>query len=283
MKTTFKTLALLIAFTANYYTSFGQKQEVLLIGTFHYNNPNFDAVKTDAFDVLGDKSQRELEQISDKIKQYNPDKIFVEWNFDKQAKLDSLYQLYLDGKYDKFIKEKYKNADDLAFYKENEIFQLAFRAAKKSNLAKVNGIDYYIDLPFDTVMNSIKSAKQKELMNEINAFVKKSGEEANLKRKTMSLTELMLDLNTPAARKANAGFYLKAINKAGSNESFAGAYSVSEWYRRNLYMYSLVQKLTQSTDKKIVILLGSGHISMIKEFINLEDKFKIVELKDVLK
>ncbi|MGA9651029.1 DUF5694 domain-containing protein, partial [Pedobacter sp.] len=66
-------------------------------------------------------------------------------------------------------------------------------------------------------------------------------------------------------------------------ESFAGAFSVSEWYRRNLYMYSLVQKITLSTDKKIVILLGAGHISMIKEFIELENKFKIVELKDVLK
>ncbi|WP_316736226.1 DUF5694 domain-containing protein [Pedobacter aquatilis] len=283
MKTILRTFALFIAFAASYFTSFAQKQEVLLIGTFHYNNPNFDAVKTDAFDVLSEKSQKELEYIAEKIKKFNPDKIFTEWDFDKQAKLDSLYQLYVDGHYNKFISEKYKSADNYAFYNENEIFQLAFRAAKNAKLKNVYGIDYFVDLPFDTVMNSIKSAKQNELMNDINTFIKKTGDDANLKRKSLSLTELTLDLNTPESRKANLSFYVRTLNKAGSNESFAGAYSVSEWYRRNLYMYSLVQKITQSTDKRIVILLGAGHISMIKEFITLEDKFKIVELKDILK
>lgn len=282
MKTTFKVLILIAVFTINQFKSFAQKQEVLLIGTFHYNNPNFDVIKTNAFDVLGEKSQKELEFIAEKIKKFNPDKIFTEWDFDKQEKLDSLYRLYVDGNYQDFINKKYKNTDEFAFYNENEIFQLAFRAAKKTKLPKVYGIDHFVDLPFDTVMNSIQSAKQSDLMTEINSIIKQSAEEANLKRKTMSLTQLMLDLNTPEARNKNAGFYLRSLNKAGSKDSFAGAYSVSEWYRRNLYMYSLVQKITESTDKKIVILLGSGHISMIKEFISLEDKFKIVELKDVI-
>ncbi|WP_421944526.1 DUF5694 domain-containing protein [Pedobacter sp.] len=283
MKNTFKVLTLIAAFTISQFKLFAQKQEVLLIGTFHYNNPNFDVIKTDAFNVLGEKSQKELEFIAEKIKKFNPDKIFTEWNFNKQEKLDSLYRLYVDGSYQDFINKKYKSTEQFAFYNENEIFQLAFRAAKKSKLASVYGIDHFVDLPFDTVMNSIQSAKQSDLMTEINDFIKKTAEEANIKRKTMSLTQLTLDLNTPEARNKNAGFYLRALNKAGSKESFAGAYSVSEWYRRNLYMYSLVQKITESKDKKIVILLGSGHISMIKEFIALEDKFKIVELKDIIK
>jgi len=262
--------------------SFAQKQEVLIIGSFHFNNPNFDAIKTEAFNVLADKPQQELEAITEKIKKFNPDKIFVEWDFDKQGELDSLYQLYVKGSYNKYI-EKYKSTDQFAFYNENEMFQLAFRAGKKTGLNKIYGIDYFVSLPFDTVMNSIKKAKQIDLKNEIDNFVKKSAEESNLKRKTLGLTQLLLDLNTESSRNANAGFYLRSLNKAGSNESFAGAFSVSEWYRRNLYMYSLVQKITLSTDKKIVILLGAGHISMIKEFIELENKFKIVELKDVLK
>jgi len=283
MKTTFKVLVLIVAFTLSQSKLLAQKQEVLLIGTFHYNNPNFDVIKTDAFDILGEKSQKELEYIAEKIKKFNPDKIFTEWDFDKQEKLDSLYRLYVNGNYQNFINKKYKNTHEFTFYNENEIFQLAFRAAKKTKLSKVYGIDHFVDLPFDTVMNSINSSKQSDLMTEINGFIKQSAEEANLKRKSMSLTQLTLDLNTSEARNKNAGFYLRALNKAGSKESFAGAYSVSEWYRRNLYMYSLVQKITDSTDKKIVILLGAGHISMIKEFISLEDKFKIVELEDVIK
>lgn len=282
MKTIHQLLLLTFILISLQIKSFAQKQEVLLIGTFHFNNPNFDAIKTDAFSVMAERPQQELETITEKIKQFNPDKIFVEWDFDKQGELDSLYHLYVNGTYNSYI-EKYKNTDKFTFYNENEMFQLAFRAGKKIGMNKIHGIDYFVDLPFDTVMNAIKQAKQTDLMNEINGFVKKSGEDSNFKRKTMGLTQLILDLNTESSRNANAGFYLRSLNKAGSNESFAGAFSVSEWYRRNLYMYSLVQKITQSTDKKIVILLGAGHISMIKEFIELENKFKIVELKDVLK
>ena len=283
MKKFTQLFALLLTVTALHFNTFAQKQEVLLIGSFHYNNPNADGIKTNAFNVLENKPQQELEKISNQIKKFNPDKIFVEWEYDKQSELDSLYKLYVDGTYQKYIDGKYKGKNKYALYNENEIFQLGFRSGKKAGLKTIHGIDYILDLPFDTVMNSIKTAKQTGLMNEINTFMKVSGEKANYKRKIMGLTELMLDYNTDVSRNQNAGFYLQTINKAGSNESFAGAYSVSEWYRRNLYMYSLVQKITQSTDKKIVILLGAGHIAMIKQFIQLENKFKIVELKDILK
>ena len=62
-----------------------------------------------------------------------------------------------------------------------------------------------------------------------------------------------------------------------------GAYLVSEWYRRNLYMYSLIQKLTENKDTKIMVLLGAGHTAMLREFIKHDSNFEIVELKDVLK
>jgi hypothetical protein len=47
-------------------------------------------------------------------------------------------------------------------------------------------------------------------------------------------------------------------------------------------MYSLIQKLTQPQDQRIMILLGSGHISMIKKFIDDEQLFEPVELKDLI-
>ncbi|MFD2288713.1 hypothetical protein GJU39_05355 [Pedobacter petrophilus] len=283
MKTATKILFTLICLFIFQFTAFAQKQEVLLIGTFHFANPNLDAVQTIDFNILGDQSQKELENITNQIKKFNPDQIFVEWPATDQEKLDSLYQMYVNGNYQSYIKEKYQHTKQFASYNEDETFQLAFRAGKKTGLGKIYGIDYQMSLPFDTVMKAIESAKQTDLMNDISLFLKISTDEANLQRKTLGVTEIILNMNTPEFRAKNAGFYLQTINKAGSKESFAGAYSVSEWYRRNLYMYSLVQKLTKSTDKRIVILLGAGHAAMIKQFIALENKFKIVELKDLLK
>ena len=136
-------------------------QEVLLIGTFHYHNPGADVAKTKSFDILNETSQLELEQISNSIKAYNPSKIFVEWPYDEQKELDSLYQLYKEDKY-------FSNDSLSAFYLKNEIFQLAFRVAKKNNLEKVYAMDYRgTEFPYQKVMNDIESNNQAEHKEEI--------------------------------------------------------------------------------------------------------------------
>lgn len=259
-----------------------QKKEVLLIGTFHFHNPGADAVKVNSFDVNSAESQKELEMIAEKIKAFHPDKIYVEWEYNDQKTLTSLYDLYFKGEYSGYIKKKYTDKKSAGFYTQNEIIQLAFRAAKKTGLTKVNAIDYRMNWPADTAIAAMKAAKQDSLVNEIGMMSGAMSKEYNQKMKTMNLTSLLLDLNTDADRKRNVGFYLKTFNKGGANDNFAGAFSVSEWYRRNLYMYSQIQKQTATSDQRIMILLGAGHTAMIKQFIEAEDEFKIVELKDIL-
>lgn len=259
-----------------------KKKQLLLIGTFHFNNPNADAVKTIDFDITTPIVQEELEQITDRIKGFAPHQIFVEWSYDKQSQLDSLYHLYQQGQYEAYINQKYKSQEKRMSYLRDEVSQLAFRAAHKTGLPQVKAIDYFLPMPYDTVMNAIKIAKQTEVMNEINSFISTMEKEANKKRKTMSLTNILLDLNTPISRQQNRSIYLTTLNRAGSIDNFAGAFSVAAWYQRNLYMYALMQKQMQAKDQKAVLILGAGHIAMIKKFIEDDGRYEVVELKDVL-
>lgn len=258
------------------------KKQILLIGTFHFNNPNADAVKTEDFDITTTAAQLELAKITHQIAKFKPDRIFVEWEYNDQERLDSLYQLYLRDEYQAYIDQTYLNKPQYDLYAKNEIFQLAFRAARKTNLKQVDGIDYTLAMPFDTVMNAIKDAGQDQVMSEISNFITTLAEDANHKRRTMNLTSLLLDLNTEASKKKNNSIYIKTLNRAGKLANFAGAYSVSEWYKRNLYMYALFQKKLQSSDQKAVIILGAGHIAIIEKFLKEDDSYEIVKLKDVL-
>ena len=86
-------------YTKKNQTTDVSEKEALLIGTSHYHNPGLDAVKTKSFDILSQTAQLELEEISSDIKAYNPSKIFVEWPYNEQRKLDSLYKLYKEDKY----------------------------------------------------------------------------------------------------------------------------------------------------------------------------------------
>lgn len=251
-------------------------KEVLLVGTFHFNNPGADVAKTKSFDILNENAQNELEKMSTNIKEYNPSKIFVEWPYNEQEELDSLYQLYLKGEY-------FKNDGLSDFYKKNEIFQLAFRVAKKNNLKKVYGIDYSTSFPYQEVMNDIENSNQSELKSEIEGAIAKFSTDFNNKIDSgASLKELMYYVNSKEMRYASNDVHNNLFSVAGSINDFNGVYLTSEWYRRNLYMWSLIQKHTTKSDERIMVLLGSSHIALIELFVRENRDWKIKELNQII-
>lgn len=254
-----------------------EKKEILLIGTFHYNNPGADVVKTKSFDILSEKSQTELEQISGSLKEYNPSKVFVEWPYNEQKELDSLYHLYIENNY-------FTNDSLSDFYLKNEIFQLAFRVAKKNNLDKVYGIDYNeTEFPYEKVMNDIESNHQIQLKDKIEKTITKFTTDFDYMIDSgASLKELTLALNTKEMKYASNDIHNNKFSVAGSIDEFNGVYLTSEWYKRNLYMWSLIQKHTSNADKKIMVLACSSHTAMLELFIKENRAWKIKELKDVI-
>jgi hypothetical protein len=281
MKITFFALLICLFFTS--FSSLAQTTnqekptEVLLFGTFHFNNPGFDVAKIKSFDIESEKSQKELEEITDKIKAYNPSKIFVEWEYNEQEKLDSLYNLYVAGIY-------FDNPKLSKFYKQNEIFQLAFRAAKKLGHKKVYAMDYTnTDFPFDSLMQIAKENNQTELQEEIMQVIQKFSTDFDAQINTQaSLKEILYYTNSPALRQKDLALYTQTMNKVGSKDNFVGAYLASEWYRRNLYMLSVMQRQIAKEDKKIMILLGSGHTALISQIISTHSNLKGIELQEVL-
>jgi uncharacterized iron-regulated protein len=261
-----KKLLLLALLTVSINPVFAQstKKQILLLGTFHFENPGLDVVKTNIFNVMTNKSQKELDNITDKIKKFGPDKIFVEWNYEKQDKLDKFFA---------------KNTDSLFHNDADELVQLAIRSAKKLGHEKLFAMDYNkTEFPYDSLVKDMQEANQLDLIKKNKDRILAREKSENLKIAKYSLTELLIDCNA-----TNIKWYLETANKAGKTDNFVGAYLVSEWYRRNLYMYSLIQKLTENKDTKIMVLLGAGHTAMLREFIKYDSNFEIVELKDILK
>lgn len=263
--------------TANAQKKSGEK-EVLLIGVFHFNNPGHDLARTETFDVTSEPSQKELEIITDKIKAFAPDKIFVEWQYSKQDVLDTLYDLYKEGKYVEYVKRKHPKS---AFYIQNEVFQLAFRAGKKAELRNILAIDYQMNWPYDSLLSSIQKAGQTDLRKAIDYEIKELGERDNTLRRTKSLTELLFEVNKSSARDANLGLYVTLLNRGGALHDFTGVEVVNAWYKRNLYMYSLIQKLTENSDSRIVVIVGAGHAAVLKHYIDMDEQFKVIELNDL--
>jgi len=279
MKIVFAVLCCLFALTGLAQT---KPSDVLLVGTFHFNNPGADLAKVNTFDVLTPQAQAELENLAQKISAFHPDKIFVEWEWDQQPALDALYAAYLTGNFEQFVAATYPKPASRNFYLKNEIFQLAFRAGKKARLPRIYALDYSASFPYDSVMKAMQAAKQLALMQKTQAATKGMAEHANKMMKTLTLTQQLLEYNTPASLAENKGLYLEIFNRAGAAGNFIGPFLVSEWYRRNLCMYSIVQKTMTPADSKALVLVGAGHAAMMKEFIELDKLFRLKALKDML-
>ncbi len=276
-KLTVLLLALSSSLSAQQTDSKTTPKQALLIGTFHYHNPGADVAKTKSFDILSEKSQSELETITEKIKAFDPDQVFVEWPYDEQQELDSLYQLYLDGTY--FENDKLSN-----FYLKNEIFQLAFRTAKKAGLKSVKAVDYNdTEFPFDSLMTVVATSNQPDLQNQILEGIESFTREFDQRiEQGISLLELTYFLNSEKDRAVSNLFHTQIPLLVGDSDNFIGPYLTAEWYRRNLYMWSLIQKATKTDDQRIMVLLGASHVALVKDFVTSDKNWTVTELREVM-
>lgn len=249
-------------------------RQALLVGTFHFNNPGHDVAKTKSFDILGESAQTELGIIIDAISGFNPDKIFVEWPFDEQNELDSLYGAFRGGEY------FHEGQSD--FYRKNEIFQLAFRLGANLNHDRIFAIDYVdSEFPYDSMMTVVERNNQTDLQAEFDGILRQATEEFdNLIVEEAGLTELLLYNNTDELRRLVNEFHTVLPLKVGGPGNTIGPYLTAEWYRRNLYMWSYMQKQIHEQDSRVMVLLGASHIAMFEQFAAVDSTLQVRELKE---
>lgn len=247
--------------------------QVLLIGTSHWNNyqsKGLDIAQTNEIDILSNKYQNDLDEIVEKIKGFKPDKIFVERTLRYQPTLDSLFQLY--------------TTTDWGKGRRNEIFQLGFKVAKELKHEKVYGIDFgHTKFPYDSLMKALEKAKQTELISSFNDDIKQYEKNYNkLVSEEKSLKDIMYFLNDDEQRKLDLSWYLNEANKGGRLDNTIGSFLASEWIKRNIYSYGLIQKYTKPKDKRIMILMGASHIAVLENLISFHPEWKTIELKELM-
>lgn len=254
--------------------------EILVIGTYHFSNPGADVAQYKVLDILSEKPQKQLEQIATAIAKFKPNKIFTEWELKDQLALDTLYNKYQDGTYFDYVAKKYPKRK---FYVQNEIIQLAFRTAKKANHKKVYAIDYQeTSFDFDSIMKFTDSIRLPNFKKEVMLDIKDTETKSNALFATNDLLKCLYYFNSKELRETDIPWYVGKINDSDKLGTYIGAFLASEWYRRNLYMLANIQKQTESSDNRIMILAGASHITMFVDLLKHDSNYKIVELKEVM-
>lgn len=249
-----------------------QKKEkdvkVLLLGTFHFNNPGLDVAKFKDADILSPKRQQEVEEVTALLKAFAPDKIFIEAIPARQPQIDSSLASYKAGK-------KELGA--------SEVEQLGFRLGKQLRISTLYCVDYQeAEFPFDSLMRSATEAGQ----TDITSFVQKTIEEVqksfNEALQKFTIKEMLLRENNEDLMKLQHEFYFKLL-PAGKPGDHVGSYLVSEWWRRNMVIYENILKHLDGNEERILVIFGSGHTAILNELMKFNPAIKLVSVSEVLK
>ena len=223
------------------------RAEVLVLGVYHMANPGRDIFNTQADDVLAPKRQREIAQLIDVLKKFRPTKIAVESDvFSQRAGRE--YSDYLAGKYT---------------LSRNEIDQIGYRLAKELGHKTVYPVDVDGEFPFQRIVDYAKaSGRSKELdamMGEIGVMVKAQNDYLA----SHTVLETLLYMNSDGKVTADVGFYYRQAH-FGEPGDWAGADLVSDWFRRNMRIYSNVMRLADSPTEHVLVIYGAGHLGWLQ-------------------
>ena len=257
--------------------------EVLILGTFHFAQNQSDD------DMLSAKRQREIAELLDKIAAFKPDKIFIEQNpeFEYVNKISEKYRDYVNGQ------------DKLP---ANEIYQLGFRLGKRLGHPAL----YQADHPgmysrfYREVEQYAERHGQTDILEADAAGTSRplfmiNNRDERLKESTV--LEYFRYLNSPEYQRLDQGWYASTFPRIGDTAPpksdaeadgkdetyFLGAELLADWYKRNIKIYANVLTQLDYKEKRILIIYGNGHSSILRHLFESNPSFKVANTLEWLK
>ena len=239
------------------------RAEVLVLGVYHMSNPGRDIFNMQADDVLAPRRQAEIAQVIAALKNFRPTKIAVEGDVGDD-RIPKRYADYLVGKHE---------------LTRNEIEQIGFRLAAELGHRTVYPVDVEGDFPFQRLVNYGKaSGRSKELeamMDETGRMVKAQNEYLA----SHTVLETLLYMNDDDKVAADVGFYFR-LARFGEPGDWAGADLVSDWFRRNMRIYSNLARLADAPSERTLVIYGAGHLGWLRHLVAGNPNLRLRTLAD---
>lgn len=243
-----------------------EKATVMILGSGFFTNPGINRFNYRMDDVLAPERQREMEQLISQIKAFNPTKIAVYADDSYDAELNANYQGYLEGTY-KLTRRLHD--------------QIGFRLAKQMEHSKLYCVaDWPEHRPiFDQIDRSLldydalaEAHNQEHLLPSISSSDEKIRQSADgtlwVEREEYEpLIDMYIRINEPERIRADHQSYLRTA-RIGLKDQYPGANWVAHWwYAHNLKNFVNLTRITESTDDRILLIIGAGHVFLIQQFL----------------
>lgn len=231
--------------------------QVMIVGTFHMAGGG-DMINPNVKDILGERRQKEMQVLVDRLSQFKPTKIGVETGSASPLPQQRLSD-FLAGKYE---------------LGKSEIDQIALRVAQKSGTKEMFGVDWKKDLDVMGVLNHSEKTGQGHVKKAAMDFIEKEIMPMMARMEIQTLTEIFRETNEPAWDERAHGLY-QEVAIIGKGDDYKGADMLTDWYERNLKIAVNIRRISKPGDR-VFVLIGSGHCKLLREFLSQTPGFEVV-------
>ncbi len=239
--------------------------EVLVLGSYHMDNPGHDLHNTKADDVLAPQRQAEIEELTNVLARFRPTKIALEWDAGNQEGLDRSYGEYAAG-------QRQLTRDERQ--------QVGMRLAKSVGLKKLYAIDTMWDFPYGPLVNWAKANGRSGELEAIDRMGSERSQEEGEYLRSHTVLEMFRRLNSPGYLAADQAFYAR-LGHFGDDNDPAGARLLTRWYERNTFILTSLLGVIEPGDR-VLVLYGAGHQTLLRRFIADDPTLRLCTLDDLI-
>ena len=246
------------------------------MGSFHFEFPNRDITKVDRkdqIDVLESRHQLEIENVVKHLIAFKPTIIAIEAQPDRQYRVDSLLQKYLQGQYT---------------LGRNEYEQIGFRLAKSLGIRKTYCVDTW-GIDYDYLNGVLENKDTAENRRFMKYFYHHPDSLLEFKEPPMLVAngvyKELQRINHPEWARLALGDYLIGIFKYETKKEpyFGPDFVTGWWFNRNLRIFRNIQKIGARPEDRILVIFGSGHLTILNTLFGSSPEFNLVDTGKYLK
>lgn len=253
-------------------TSAPEPVEVMILGTYHFDNPGRDLHNARIDSVLTPDKQAQLEAVAEALTRFRPTAVAVE-------RVAADHTTMLDQRYPAFTPaDLLTNAD--------ERVQIGYRLAHRMGLTRVYAIDeqegdgeptYF---PFEAVHNWAQANGRMEDLTAMHATIAAKVADLEQRQRTHDIGSILAFMNGPEPAAEDKAFHY-ALMQFGAGEDQPGAVLNGRWYTRNAEIFARLMQAAEPGDR-IVVVYGAGHASWLRDMVQTTPGFRLVEPDDYL-
>jgi hypothetical protein len=258
--------------TPTWPTPTPEQVEIVLLGTYHMDEPGLDAVNVDAGDVLAPVRQREIETLVSNLERARPDCVAVERPASRAEAVNEVYAQYRDGEVDydeeHAFDPRHPERDEEGMACRSEVVQVGFRLADRLGHDRVVPVDVPERLGDDPDFEALEESGHEPAPKVDVPRIDREELQATLEERLAesTITAYHRFLNEEAALHHNDGMFDEFL-RHGEGDNYAGPDALARWYRRNLRMVHNVWRAVDAETDRVLFVVGGGHVHVLRDLL----------------